>query len=139
MAGNKSAPSTAGEYTMEIDTEDGSAVGIQIKNAQRIDSAPNNLISLSGLTKQRFRFEFDVDGGRMFTPTCKRVDLVERDGLYWLKWRSPDQSPIASASSAGTTGTTARDPDKFDVVVESQEDIHRIFCCLLYTSDAADE
>ena len=128
MAGNKSAPSTAGEYTMEIDTEDGSAVGIQIKNAQRIDSAPNNLISLSGLTKQRFRFEFDVDGGRMFTPTCKRVDLVERDGLYWLKWRSPDQSPIASASSAGTIGRTARDPDKFDVVVESREDIHKIFC-----------
>jgi len=64
----------------------------------------------------------------MFTPTCKRVDLVERDGLCWLKWRSPDQSPIAEASSAGTTGRTARDPDKFDVVVESQEDIHRIFC-----------
>ena len=29
MAGNKTAPSSAGEYTMEIDTVDGSAVGIQ--------------------------------------------------------------------------------------------------------------
>jgi len=82
MAGNKTAPSSAGEYTMEIDTVDGSAVGIQIRNAQRVDSAPNNLISLSGLTKQRFKFVFDVDGGRMFTPTGKRVDLVQRDGLY---------------------------------------------------------
>ena len=41
------------------------------------------------------------------------VYLVERDDLYWLKWRSPDQSPIASAFSAGTTGRIARDPDKF--------------------------
>ena len=127
MAGNKTAPSSAGEYTMEIDTVDGSAVGIQIRNAQRVDSAPNNLISLSGLTKQRFKFVFDVDGGRMFTPTGKRVDLVQRDGLYWLKWRSPDQPPTASVSSAGITGRAARDPDKLDIVVESSEDIHKIF------------
>jgi hypothetical protein len=63
----------------------------------------------------------------MFTPTGKRVDLVQRDGLYWLKWRSPDQPPTASVSSAGITGRAARDPDKLDVVVESSEDIHRIF------------
>ena len=91
---------------MFVYTSTGQKTHITINDAHRVDGAPNNLISISSVTKQGYRFELDKFGGRMYpSPGC-RIDFVEREGLYWLPRRTLAQELALPVHCGGFTGAT---------------------------------
>ena len=125
MTGHQTQPSEAGEHKLFVFTSTGHKTYITIDNAHRVDGAPNNLISISSLTKHGYRFEFDRFEGRMYTsPNC-RIDFIERDGLYWLPWRTVAQELALPVNRGGFTGA-AIESERLSVEVANWETIHKL-------------
>jgi hypothetical protein len=64
----------------------GQRVPFRIPNAYPIQGAPNDLLSVSSLVSQGYSFHFTPDRSYVVTPTQEELDLVQKSGLYWLKW-----------------------------------------------------
>jgi hypothetical protein len=80
--------------------EHGNDVSFRIPNAHIVKGAPNNLLSVSALVRQGFSFHFTPSKAWMETPQHKIVNLVEKSGLFWLRWSSAsDSDPALPAHS----------------------------------------
>jgi hypothetical protein len=87
-----------------IKTRQGRIIPLRIPNAQVVPSAPSDLIYVSALVAAGYSFHFTPEGSWIVTPEMEILDLVEKSGLYWLKWYKavdPARCSVADEVSAG--------------------------------------
>ena len=89
MGFNASVSQSKGSGTINgfCTAKDGSRVALRIPRVHDIKGSPNDLLSVSSLVRLGYEFHFIQGGSHMKTPNGELVELVERSGLYWLRWR----------------------------------------------------
>ena len=92
---NGSVSRSSGEGTIVGYTRNnqGRKVGLRIKQAHRVSGAPNDLISVSSLTANKYEFHFLPTHAYIVTPEKEILDLVLSQGLYWLEWQCAGATP----------------------------------------------
>ena len=106
------------------------------------------------MVRAGYTFQFSQSGSYMVTPSMDIVDLIERGGLYWLRFRraivpaahhaAPDAKFVLSdaanfAAQSKYRPATVVDDDDPSICTSLEEPSSLLPDCLLYTSDAADE
>ena len=106
----------------------GARVPIKVQRMHDVRGAPNGLLSIRMMMKQGFEFHFTPQGSYIIAPDRKRVNLSEKEGLYWLRWtcaldagepttevmvrrRKPAQS--SDEAEANTADQAVSDPHMF--------------------------
>ena len=75
-------------------TRQGQVISLRVPNAHVVPSAPSDLLSVSALVVAGYSFHFTPNGSWIVTPEMEILDLVEKSGLYWLKWHEAvDSAP----------------------------------------------
>jgi hypothetical protein len=67
-------------------TRQGQVISLRVPNAHVVPGAPSDLLSVSALVAAGYSFHFTPNGSWIVTPEMEILDLVEKSGLYWLKW-----------------------------------------------------
>lgn len=80
---------------------DGSRVTLRVPDVHNLPRAPNDLLSVSAMVTLGYEFHFTKKGSWIVTPEMDIIDIVERAGLYWLKWKKAI-TPVSVASSAAS-------------------------------------
>ena len=62
-------------------------VPLRIPNAHHVPTAPERLMSVSAMVLQGYSFHFAGERSYVVTPGGDELDLLQRSGMYWLKWR----------------------------------------------------
>ena len=65
----------------------GASVRLKMPSSHVVPGAPHALLSVSAMVRAGYTFHFSQSGSYMVTPSMDIVDLIERGGLYWLKFR----------------------------------------------------
>jgi len=65
----------------------GRRVAIRVPDAHHVPGAPSDLLSVSALAAFGYEFHFTKTRAWMVTPEMDVVDLEQKAGLYWLKWK----------------------------------------------------
>ena len=83
----------------------GRDVKLRVPNAHLVKGAPHDLLSVSALVAAGYEFHFTKKGAWIVTPEMEILDLVEKSGLYWLRWR--EAKDPAKQSSGGATAAAS--------------------------------
>ena len=67
-----------------------------------VPGAPMDLLSVSALIANGFEFHFTKAKSWIVTPELDILDLVERSGLFWLKWLKA-KDPMAALGASHVT------------------------------------
>jgi hypothetical protein len=62
-------------------------VPLRFPNVHYLPGAPHDLLSVSALAQLGYKFHFDLERSFIVTPEGDELDLLQRAGLYWLRWR----------------------------------------------------
>ena len=68
-------------------SREGRKVAIRVPDAHHVPGAPSDLLSVSALAASGYEFHFTKERAWMVTPEMEVVDLEQKAGLYWLKWK----------------------------------------------------
>ena len=80
---------------------DGHRVTLRVPEVHNLPGAPNDLLSVSAMVALGYQFHFTPTANYIVTPEMDVIDIVERAGLYWLKWKKA-VSPAKAASHAAS-------------------------------------
>ena len=90
MGFNSSVSSTTGKGTIigfSRSADGRRLVPLRIENVHHLPGAPHDLLSVSALAKSGYEFHFTKERSYAVTPDQEELELLQRSGLYWLKWR----------------------------------------------------
>ena len=89
MGFNGSVTSSEGKGTLVgyAISRDGYKVPIHIPGINVVRGAPNTLLSVSCLVKIGFEFHFTKKKSWIVTPDLEIINLEQRGGLYWLRYK----------------------------------------------------
>ena len=65
----------------------GAYVRLKMPTSHVVPGAPHALLSVSAMVRAGYTFQFSQSGSYMVTPSMDIVDLIERGGLFWLKFK----------------------------------------------------
>ena len=85
---------------------DGRRVTLRVPKVHHLPGAPNDLLSVSAMVALGYEFHFTRKASYIVTPEMDVIDIVERAGLYWLKWRKAIY-PVRAASNAASDPVTS--------------------------------
>ena len=89
---------------------DGSRVTLRVPKVHNLPGAPNDLLSVSAMVTLGYEFHFTRKSSWIVTPELDVIDVVERAGLYWLKWRKAITPAMAAATAVKEPATTIVEP-----------------------------
>jgi len=73
--------------------------------------APNDLLSVSGMVRLGYSFHFTPERSYVVTPELEILELLEKSGLYWLKWhRAVDPASAREQKHTMTCTRQTEDP-----------------------------
>ena len=78
---------------------DGSRVTLRVPKVHNLPGAPNDLLSVSAMVTLGYEFHFTRAASWIVTPELDVLDIVERAGLYWLKWKKAITPAVAAATA----------------------------------------
>jgi len=85
-------------------SSEGRRVELRIPHVHSVQGAPHDLLSVSGLVLLGYEFYFTQARSYVVTPELEILDLLQKGGLYWLKWTravDPDALHRKSSREAG--------------------------------------
>ena len=88
-------------------TRDGRQVGLRVPNAHSVKGAPNDLLSVSALVALGYEFHFTAARSWVVTPELEILDLLEKGGLFWLKWIQANDPRVLVDHARGTYSTVS--------------------------------
>ena len=62
-------------------------VPLRVRQVHSVKGAPNDLLSVSAMLQQGYSFHFTKEKSWILTPEMETLDLIEKGGLFWLKWQ----------------------------------------------------
>ena len=68
-------------------SRDGRRIPLRVQKVHSVLGAPNDLLSVSAMLQQGYSFHFTKEKSWILTPEMEALDLIERGGLFWLKWQ----------------------------------------------------
>ena len=103
--GSMSRSAGAGRIVGFTYSRQGRRVTLRVPDAHVVPGAPMDLLSVSALIANGFEFHFTKAKSWIVTPEMDILDLVERSGLFWLKWfKAKDPKAALIASRAARSG-----------------------------------
>ena len=97
-------------------TSDGrQIVPIRVPDVHHLPTAPHGLLSVSAMVKLGYDFHFAANRSYIRTPDGDELDLEQRSGLYWLKWRravDPTLTPRMNINRKSTARQGGTDDGK---------------------------
>jgi len=89
----------------------GNRVDLRIPNVHSVVGAPNDLLSVSGMVRLGYSFHFTPERSYVVTPELEILELLEKSGLYWLKWhRAVDPASAREQKHTMTCTRQTEDP-----------------------------
>ena len=94
-------------------TSTGHRVALRVPDCHQVEGAPQDLLSVSGLVALGYEFHFTHSRAFMVTPEGFTIDLVQKAGLYWLRWRKaidtapPEQHSTSNAATNDMNAATS--------------------------------
>ena len=82
-------------------------VPLRIPNVHHLPGAPHNLLSVSALTATGYVFHFEDKNSYVVTPEGETLELLQANGLYWLKWRRAVDPAVQKLGAATATRSGA--------------------------------
>ena len=79
------------------ETRNGTTIGLKIPNAHVVQGAPNDLLSVSGMVAIGYQFHFQKPVSYVVTPEKEVLNLIEQNGLYWLRWKQTNELSLATS------------------------------------------
>ena len=73
-------------------------IPLRLPNVHHVPGAPHDLLSVSALVLLGYEFHFTVERSYIVTPGGDELDLLQKRGLYWLKWRRAKASHHSPSS-----------------------------------------
>ena len=60
---------------------------LRLPAVHHVSGAPHDLLSVSSMISQGYEFYFTKSRSYIITPDKDELDLIQKHGLFWLKWR----------------------------------------------------
>ena len=104
------------------------SVPIRMPRVHHVPGAPHGLLSVSTMIAIGYEFHFTKERSFIVTPSGEELDLIQKAGLFWLRWRrssggsphttrrdSTSPSPLPPQADAAAHLTTSDAPTKDDI------------------------
>jgi hypothetical protein len=85
--GSVSRSAGSGDIVEFAYSRDGRRIPLRVQRVHSVLGAPNDLLSVSALLQQGYEFHFTKEKSWILTPEMETLDLIEKGGLFWLKWQ----------------------------------------------------
>ena len=85
--GSVSRSAGSGDIVGFAYSRDGRRIPLRVQKVHSVLGAPNDLLSVSAILQQGYSFHFTKEKSWILTPEMEALDLIEKGGLFWLKWQ----------------------------------------------------
>jgi hypothetical protein len=94
--GSVSRSAGSGDIVGFAYSRDARRIPLRVQKVHSVLGAPNDLLSVSAMLQQGYSFHFTREKSWILTPEMETLDLIEKGGLFWLKWKVMHE-PLDSA------------------------------------------
>jgi hypothetical protein len=85
--GSVSRSAGSGDIVGFAYSRDARRIPLRVQKVHSVLGAPNDLLSVSAMLQQGYSFHFTKEKSWILTPEMEALDLIEKGGLFWLKWQ----------------------------------------------------
>ncbi len=86
--GSVSRSAGSGDIVEFAYSRDARRIPLRVQKVHSVLGAPNDLLFVSALLLQQgYSFHFTKEKSWILTPEMETLDLIEKGGLFWLRWQ----------------------------------------------------